>query len=333
MTRRAPTIYDVAKKAGVSVSTVSRAVNEPHLVQEDTRQRVMRAVEQLKFVPKAEATVLARKHVGSIGVLVPFFTSPSFVQRMRGVAAALSETKFELVVYTVSSRMQLDEYLDVLPLWRRLDGLILMSMPLSEAQTRHLRSHALEVVTVEYAGGDFCSVEIDNTLGGRLAAQHLLEKGRRRCAFIGETGVPEHIIHLSDLRLEGFRLGLREGGVDLPEEYVSRLPFSRDGVTEQAEALLDLPVPPEAVFAYSDLHAAHLLRVARSRGMQVPRDLSIVGFDGTDLSDYLGLTTVDQSLDESGRLAAEMLISRITDRGRPPQNTRLQLSVIQRVTT
>ena len=333
MTRRAPTIYDVAKKAGVSVSTVSRAVNEPHLVQEETRRKVMQAVELLKFVPKTEATVLARKHVGSIGVLVPFFTSPSFVQRMRGVAAALSETKFELVVYTVSSRMQLDEYLDVLPLWRRLDGLILMSMPLSDAQTRHLAAHALEVVTVEYTRGDFCSVEIDNVQGGRMAARHLVGKGRRRCAFVGETGVPEHIIHLSDLRLEGFRAGLRELGADLPEEYVSRAPFSRDGVTGQAEALLDLPSPPDALFAYSDLHGACILRVARARGLRVPQDLSIVGFDGTDLSDYLGLTTVDQGLDESGRLAAEMLISRVSNRGRPPQNTRLQLSVIERATT
>ncbi|HTO22306.1 MAG TPA: LacI family DNA-binding transcriptional regulator [Spirochaetia bacterium] len=333
MTRRAATIYDVAKKAGVSVSTVSRAVNEPHLVQEETRQKVMKAVEQLKFVPKAEATVLARKHLGSIGVLVPFFTSPSFVQRMRGVAAALSETKFELVVYTVSSRTQLDEYLDVLPLWRRLDGLILMSMPLSEAQVRHLRSHSLEVVTVEFASADFCSVEIDNVQGGRMAARHLAEKGRRRCAFVGESGVPEHIIHLSDLRLEGFRLGLQEAGADLPERYISRGPFSRDGVTRQAESLLELPEAPEAIFAYSDLHAANILRVARARGMRVPEDLSIVGFDGTDLSDYLGLTTVDQSLDASGRVAAETLMSRLTDRGRPPQNTRLQLSVIGRATS
>jgi len=333
MTRRAATIYDVAKKAGVSVSTVSRAVNEPHLVQEETRQKVMKAVEQLKFVPKAEATVLARKHLGSIGVLVPFFTSPSFVQRMRGVAAALSETKFELVVYTVSSRTQLDEYLDVLPLWRRLDGLILMSMPLSEEQTRHLRSHSLEVVTVEFASGDFCSVEIDNVQGGRMAARHLVEKGRRRCAFVGESGVPEHIIHLSDLRLEGFRLGLQEAGTDLPEQYISRGPFSRDGVTRQAESLLELPAAPHAIFAYSDLHAANILRVARARGMRVPEDLSIVGFDGTDLSDYLGLTTVDQGLDESGRVAAETLIARLTDRGRPSQNTRLRLSIVERATT
>ncbi len=328
-----PTIYDVARKAGVSVSTVSRAVNTPNLVKEKTRQKVMRAVEQLKFVPKAEASVLARKHVGSIGVLLPFFASPSFVQRMRGVASALSATKFEFVVYTVGSRAQLDEYLDVLPLWRRLDGLIVMSMPLSNAQLRHLQSHSLEIVCVEFAQAHFCSVEIDNHEGGRMAAQHLAAKGRRRCAYVGETGVPEHIVHLSDLRLDGFRQGLLEKGLDLPDEYVSREPYSREAVMRQTETLLSRSAPPDAIFAYSDLHAADVFRVARARGMRVPEDLSIVGFDGTDLADFLGLTTIDQRLDESGRLAAEMLMSRISDRGRSPQNTRLQLNLVERGTT
>ncbi|MGA2975750.1 MAG: LacI family DNA-binding transcriptional regulator [Spirochaetia bacterium] len=333
MRAHTPTIYDVAEKAGLSVSTVSRAVNTPHLVQEKTRQRVMRAVEQLKFVPKAEASILARKHVGSIGVLLPFFTSPSFVQRMRGVASALSATKFEFVVYTVDSRAQLDEYLDVLPLWRRLDGLIVMSMPLSDAQRRHLQSHSFEIVCVEFAQAHFPSVEIDNQEGGRIAARHLAAKGCRRCAYVGEVGVPEYIIHLSDLRLEGFRQGLQEKGLDLPDEYVSREPYSREGVVRQTEALLSHSTPPDAIFAYSDLHAADVLRVARAKGMRVPEDLSIVGFDGTDVADFLGLTTIDQRLDESGRIAAEMLISRISDRGRPPQNTRLQLNLIERGTT
>jgi LacI family transcriptional regulator len=333
MPPRVPTIYDVARKAGVSASTVSRAVNTPQLVLEETRRKVMHAVEQLKFVPKAEARALARKHVGSIGVLLPFFTSPSFVQRLRGMAASLSATKFEFVVYTVGSRAQLDEYLDVLPLWRRLDGLIVMSMPLSDAQTRHLRSNSLETVCVEFAHAHFCSVEIDNLEGGRIAAHHLAEKGRRRCAYVGEVGVPEHIIHLSDLRLEGFRQGLRERGLDLPHEYVSRAPYSREGVMRQVEALLCCSPLPDAIFAYSDLHAADILRAARARGMRVPDDLSIIGFDGTDLADYLGLTTIDQRLDESGHLAAEMLMSRISERGRPPQNTRLQLSLIERGTT
>jgi DNA-binding LacI/PurR family transcriptional regulator len=333
MPAHASTIYDVAKKAGVSVSTVSRAVNTPHLVQEKTRQKVMRAVEQLKFVPKAEASVLARKHVGSIGVLLPFFTSPSFVQRMRGVASALSATKFEFVVYTVGSRAQLDEYLDILPLWHRLDGLIVMSMPLSDAQQRHLQSHSLEIVCVEFTQAHFPSIEIDNHEGGRMAARHLVARGRRRCAYVGEVGVPEHIVHLSDLRLEGFRQGLNEEGLALPDEYVNREPYSREGVMRQAEALLNRSAPPEAIFAYSDLHAAEILRAARAKGIRVPEDLSIVGFDGTDMADFLGLTTIDQRLDESGRIAAEMLMSRISDRGRPPQNTRLQLNLIERGTT
>jgi len=327
------TIYDVAKKAGVSVSTVSRAVNTPHLVQEKTRQKVMRAVEQLKFVPKAEASVLARKNVGSIGVLLPFFTSPSFVQRMRGIASALSATKFEFVVYTVGSRAQLDEYLDVLPLWRRLDGLIVMSMPLSDAQRRHLQAHSLEVVCVEFAQAHFSSINIDNSEGGRMAARHLAAKGRRRCAYIGEVGIPEHIIHLSDLRLDGFRQGLQEKGLELPDEYVSREPYSREAVMRQTDTLLDRSAPPDAIFAYSDLHAADVLRISRARGIRVPQDLAIIGFDGTDVADFLGLTTIDQGLDESGRLAAEILMSRILDRSRPPQNTRLQLNLIERGTT
>jgi DNA-binding LacI/PurR family transcriptional regulator len=333
MPEHIPTIYDVAKKAGVSATTVSRAVNTPNLVQEETRRRVMRAIEQLKFVPKAEASALARKHVGSIGVLLPFFTSPSFVQRMRGVASALSATKFEFIVYTVSSRSQLDEYLDVLPLWQRLDGLIVMSMPLSEAQRRHLQSHALEIVCVEFTQAHFSSIAIDNHEGGRMAARHFVAKGRRRCAYIGEVGVPEHIIHLSDLRLEGFRQGLLETGLELGDEYVSREPYSREGVIRQTESLLGRSAPPDAIFAYSDLHAADILRVARAKGLRVPEDLSIIGFDGIDVADFLGLTTIDQRLDESGHLAAEMLMSRISERGRAPQNTRLQLSLIERGTT
>jgi LacI family transcriptional regulator len=266
-------------------------------------------------------------------VLLPFFTSPSFVQRMRGVASALSATKYEFVVYTVGSRTQLDEYLDVLPLWRRLDGLIVMSMPLSDAQRRHLKSHELETVCIEFAMAHYSSVAIDNHEGGKIAARHFAAKGLRRCAYVGEIGVPEHIIHLSDLRLEGFRQGLREKGLELRDEYVSREPYSREGVARQTETLLACSPPPEAIFAYSDLHAADVLRVARAKGFRIPEDLSIIGFDGTDMADFLGLTTVDQRLDESGRIAAEMLMARIIDHGRSSQNIGLQLNLIERGTT
>jgi len=333
MRDRAPTIYDVAKKAGLSISTVSRVLNNSRLANDATRRRVMHAVRQLGFVPKAEASIRARKHAGSIGVVLPFFTSPSYVQRMRGVAEGLSGCEFELAVYTVRDRSQLHGYLDVLPLWRRLDGLILMSMPLDAKRTSHLQAHGMEVVCMEFGNPHFCSIEVDNLEGGKMAARHLIERGRRRFAFIGEVGIPDHIIHLSDLRLQGYVQGLREAGFDLPDAYISRRPYTREGVAEQATEILDREPLPDAVFAYSDLHAAETLKVARRRGLRVPEDLSIIGFDGTDLADFLEMTTIDQQLDESGRLAAELLMSRIRERGRPSQSIRLQLKVAVRGST
>jgi DNA-binding LacI/PurR family transcriptional regulator len=333
MRDRAPTIYDVAEKAGLSISTVSRVLNNSRLANDATRHKVMHVVRQLGFVPKAEASMRARKHGGSIGVVLPFFTSPSYVQRMRGVAAGLSGCEFELAVYAVRDRSQLNGYLDVLPLWRRLDGLILMSMPLDEKRTSHLQAHGMEVVCMEFGNPHFCSIEVDNIKGGEIAARHLIARGRRRFAFIGEVGIPDHIIHLSDLRLQGYVQGLREAGFDLPDAYISRRPYNREGVVEQASEILDLKPSPDAVFAYSDLHAAEILKVARRRGLRVPEDLSIIGFDGTDLADFLEMTTIDQQLDESGRLAAELLMSRIRERGRPPQNIRLQLKVTVRGST
>jgi LacI family transcriptional regulator, galactose operon repressor len=333
MRDRAPTIYDVAKKAGLSISTVSRVLNNSPLANDATRRRVMHAVRQLGFVPKAEASIRARKHGGSVGVVLPFFTSPSYVQRMRGVAAGLNGCQFELAVYTVRDRSQLNGYLDVLPLWRRLDGLILMSMPLDAKRTSHLQAHGMEVICMEFGNPHFCSIQVDNLEGGKMAARHLIERGRRRFAFIGEVGIPDHIIHLSDLRLEGYVQGLREAGFDLPDAYISRRPYNRQGVVEQANEILDRKPLPDAVFAYSDLHAAEILKVARRRGLRVPEELSIIGFDGTDLADFLEMTTIDQQLDESGRLAAELLMSRIRDHGRPPQNIRLQLKVTARGST
>ena len=330
---KTPTIYDVARVSGVSISTVSRVLNTPEKVNISTRKKVIDAVTVLGFVPKAEAIVHARKNVGGVGVLVPFFTAPSFVQRTRGVASALAGTEFELIVYTVDSTARLEAYLDVLPMRHRLDGLIIMSMPISGRQAEHIRTHRLETVLIEVKHSSFCSVDFDNFEGGRMAARYLISRGYKRCAFVGESGVPDYKIFQSDIRLEGFRQQLNESGVELPDHYVSREPYSRENAMRQAETLLELDPPPDAIFAYSDLHAADMLASARRHGLSIPDDLAIIGFDGTDIADYLGLTTVDQGLDESGRLAAELLMSRISDHPRPPQNIRLQPKIMERQTT
>jgi DNA-binding LacI/PurR family transcriptional regulator len=127
-TKKNPTIYDVAKLSGVSISTISRVLNSPDKVNSETHKKVIDAIDRLGFVPKAEARARAMQGTGRIGVLTPFFTAPSFVQRLRGVASTLSKANYELVIYPVDSLDHLQGHLSSIPIMRNIDGLIIMSL-------------------------------------------------------------------------------------------------------------------------------------------------------------------------------------------------------------
>jgi DNA-binding LacI/PurR family transcriptional regulator len=172
------TVYDVAAKAEVSISTVSRVLNAPDKVNDATRVRVLAAIDSLGFVPKAEAAARARKGSGRIGVLAPFFTLPSFVERLRGVANAVADSVYELAIYSVDSSSHRDGYLASLPLTRRIDGLIVMALPFDESATRRLVANDLATVLIEFSQEPFSSIRIDDRAGGRLAAQFLLDFAR-----------------------------------------------------------------------------------------------------------------------------------------------------------
>jgi LacI family transcriptional regulator len=324
-----PTIYDVARLAGVSISTVSRVLNEPYLVREKTRNLVMNAIDELSYTPKAEASARARKDFERIGVLTPFFSAPSFVQRLNGIAAALDRTKYELIIYTVESRAQLEGYLSMLQLSRRLDGLIIMSLPLGDQEARALKESGLETVLIEYSHTLFSSINIDNYEGGAMAARYLANRGYSRFGFLGDAGEETYALHPSDLRLAGYRETLKGRGHDLPEGAVHFAPYGRESVVCQGERVFDAKHPPEAVFAASDMQAIGLLKAARTRGMKVPGDIAVIGFDGIDIAEFMELTTISQELNESGRLAAELLISRIRSGARPTQEIRLPLRVVE----
>jgi DNA-binding LacI/PurR family transcriptional regulator len=332
MKRRDPTIYQVAETAGVSIATVSRVLNAPQRVNEETRKKVLKAIEELRFVPKAEASARARRDFKRIGVLSPYFTEPSFVQRMRGISNVLMGSDYELIVYAVESLAQLRSYLDMLPISRRIDGLIIMSLPLTNGDAERIRDNHLQTILIEYNHPFFSSIEIDNENGGRLAAEYLLKKGYRRMAFIGEAGEPPYSLHPSTYRLAGFKKILSESGAALTEEYIGLNPLDMWRIIKQTRQFLDLPKPPEVIFACSDIQAAGVLKAARERGLKVPDDLAVLGFDNIDLADYMELTTIDQALDESGRTSVELLMARMADPERPLQNIKLRLSVIERST-
>ncbi len=330
--KKAPTIYDVAKHAGVSITTVSRMLNDPGRVNSETRERILAAVDALGFVPKAEARARALRRTGRIGVISPFFTAPSFVQRLRGISEALSAKKFELVIYTVDLAEHLKRFLSSLPLTGNLDGLIILSLPVDDANVRRLVDHGLPTVLVEFPHPNLSSVVIDDVMGGRIAARYLLDKGHRRIAFLGDTDLPEYSLHPVSQRLVGFRKTLKEAGIELPDALVRLAPYSQEQTRQVAAELLSLPQPPTAIFAATDFQALGVLKAARQLKIQVPEQLAVVGFDDLDLAEYTDLTTIRQHLDESGRLAVEMLLAQIESPSRPPRHVNLPLTLIERQT-
>lgn len=327
-----PTIYDVARRAEVSIATVSRMINTPDKVNGDTRVRILAVIDALGFVPKAEARARAMRGTGRIGVISPFFTAPSFVQRLRGIAEALSAKKFELVIYTVDSADRLKSFLSSVPLTGNLDGLIILSLPVDDADAHRLVEHNLPTVLVEFPHPSLSSVEIDDVMGGKMAAQYLLKKGHRRIAFLGDTDLPEYSLHPVSQRLVGFRQGLQEAGIELPNVFVRLAPYSQEQTRKVAAELLSLPQPPTAIFAATDFQALGVLKAARKLNVQVPKQLAVVGFDDLDLAEYADLTTIRQHLDESGRLAVEILLVHLESPSRPPQHVTIPLNIIERET-
>lgn len=328
-----PTIYDVAETAGVSIATVSRVLNSSQHVSEASRHKVMAAIDELNFVPKAEARANVLKSTWRIGVITPFFTSPSFTDRLRGVASALSNSRYELVVYTVDSIDRLQGYLAALPLTGNLDGLIIISLPVNDDAAARLISSNIETVLIEYPHPQFSGITIDDFEGGRLAAQHLVKKGHRRCAYVYFDEIPAYSIHPELQRLEGYRQSLAAYGIDLPDDYIRYVPVSRKGITEKLKGLFELPEPPTGIFAPSDDLAIRVIHRARELGFHTPRDISVIGFDNIDIAEHIDLTTISQKLIDSGQIAAELLLSRLSDPTRPIQHLQMQLQLEERGTT
>lgn len=331
--KKSPTIYDVAKLSGVSISTISRVLNAPDKVNPETRQLVMSAIDKLGFVPKAEARARALKNTNRIGVITPFFTAPSFVQRLRGVASTLSRANYELVIYPVDSVEHLQGYISSIPIMGNLDGLIIMSLAIEDQDVRRLIENGMQTVLIEFSHDELNSIVINDEQGGRLVAEYLLKKGHRSFGFLGDIEPPErYAIHPVKSRLQGFTAVLDDAGVGLPKKNIKQALYAHENSRQAAEDLLTRNNPPTAIFAASDIQALSVMKVARQLKLKIPDDLAIIGFDDIDMADYVDLTTIRQHLDESGRLSAEMVLARIGDPDRTLQHISLPLTLIERAT-
>jgi LacI family transcriptional regulator len=331
--KKKPTIYDIAEITGVSIATVSRFLNSPLKVSKKTREKITEAIKELDYIPHADAAARARKDFKRIGILVPFFTAPSFVQRIKAVTETIVASEYELIIYAVETEEQLLSYLQMLPLGRRIDGLIIMALPVTDVDVNRIIDSGLTTVCLEVSHPKLSSVVIDNFEGGKTAADYLLKKGYERLAYIGEGGEPAYSLHPTRQRFAGYKDKLDKAGIKLPEDYVCLHPYGMDQSIKCAENLFRLNEPPDAVFCSSDFQAVGAFQAAKKLGLKIPEDIAILGFDNIDMSEYMDISTIDQGLDESGRIAAELLMEQLKEPERISRTINLRLELIERDTT
>jgi DNA-binding LacI/PurR family transcriptional regulator len=328
------TIADVAAHAGVGAGTVSRVLNDSPRVRDTTRARVLAAIELLDYRPNPMARGLSRGRCQTLGVVVPFLTHASAVERLRGVAAALDGSRYDLVLFNVESPVHRDEHFATLTRRDRADGLLIMSLPPPPRSLARLADAGVPVVLLDTSGRGVPAVVTDDVEGGRLATRHLLALGHERIAFIGDD--PDNPLGFTagSSREAGYRQTMADAGVDVPAGYVCHGPHVRAVARRLTEQLLARRDRPTAVFASSDVQALGVLEAARAAGLDVPGDVSVVGFDDIEVSGYAGLTTVRQPLFESGKLAAGILLHALEDGHLPePREHRLGLELVERSTT
>jgi LacI family transcriptional regulator len=308
---KAATIRDVAARAGVGVGTVSRVINNSPTVHAVTRQRVQKAIAKLNYSPSPVARHLSLGKTMKIAVIAPFFTRPAFVERLCGIEGVLAQTPYDLIVYNVETPEKRDFYFREVPQRKRVDGVLILSLSPRPEDAERLAQSEVPVVLVDVnarALTGFNRVVVDDVAGGRQAVQHLLELGHRRIAYLSDFLDSPFKFTSSRDRFEGYRQALKLAGIPFRPDYHTQGAHNRSEAHRLACQLLTLAERPTAIFAASDTQATGVLEAARSLGLRVPQDLSVVGYDDIELAEYLQLTTIRQRLVESGKRGAELLL-------------------------
>ncbi|GAA4488255.1 LacI family DNA-binding transcriptional regulator [Microbacterium panaciterrae] len=322
------TIHDVARAAGVSVATVSKAINGRDGVSPSTLEHVQEVVAQLGYESSLVATSMRRRRTDVIGVLVAEF-EPFAVQLLQGVSAALQGTRFDVLAYAGS--VSAGEHLG----WERrslsrlggtlIDGAILVTPTTTPAEA------TVPLVAIDpHAGPDGpASVSVRNAEGALAVTTHLIALGHRRIAHLrGRTDLES-----AHQREEGYRRALEAAGIAFDPALVVDGGYRAATSTAGAHALLDLAVPPTAVFAANDLSGIEMIRVATERGLRIPEDLSVVGFDDVPeaAAHVPQLTTVRQPLAAMGAEAVRLLLAMLE--GGPLEHVRMPAELIVRAST
>jgi LacI family transcriptional regulator, repressor for deo operon, udp, cdd, tsx, nupC, and nupG len=306
-------IDDVARLAGVSTATVSRALSGRGQVSPETRSRVEEAARVLGYVVSSTASSLASGRTRNVGVLVPHLDRWFFSAVVSGVASALMRRGYDLTLYSVDTEpVARRSVFDTFLRRRRVDAVIAVSIALGDPELSRLGELGIPVIAIGGPNPRLRSLTVDDVGVGRLATQHLLGLGHTEIAHIGASPPFDIDHHVPTQRRRGFEQALREAHVPIRAALFEPADFTIEGGFRAATRLLGRPGPaPTAIFAASDEMAIGAILAARELGRRVPDDLSVIGIDGHELGDFFRLTTVDQFPVGQGELAAAAVLAEL----------------------
>lgn len=325
------TIQDISQRLGLSVSTVSKALNQRADVSEETRGRVLAVVQELNYHPIAAARNLRMQRTGKIGFVLPdavSLTADYISELITGAAMAGEESEKNLLIYT-SAANRIEELTRICRT-REVDGLLLRGATDFRASAALLRAEGLPFVVLgrRVADPTVSFIAPDNVTSSKTLMRHLIALGHTRIGFTTRPSLAES----SSDRLVGYRSALDAADIPFDPDLVVETAIEPGSAYRAMERLLDLPRPPTAVFGVHDLVAIDLLRAAKDRGLRVPEDISVVGHDGVHatLATDPPLTVMRQPLQELGKQAVEMLLTLIDDPDAEPIQRVLPVQLIVR---
>jgi DNA-binding LacI/PurR family transcriptional regulator len=303
------TIFDVAKHAGVSIGTVSRVLNKRDRVSPETRERVLNAIRELDYHANAYARGLASQATNALGLVIPQVNDPFFFQIVRGVEDACTDENYSLLIASQAHAASEQRYLD---LFRRgnVDAMVLVAIAVRGHEVKEIAERGVPIVLAQQdVGKNIPAFLADNRAGSRAMTEHLLEHGYTRLAYIAGTD------HTPDSRerLRTMQDVLQENGLGIAPEYIVGGDFLQGSGYRAMQQLLELPTPPQAVFASNDQMAIDAIQAAQEHGLRVPEDIAVVGFDDIPMASYISpaLTTIHQPVYEMGWHAAKRAIAMI----------------------
>lgn len=314
------TIYDVAARAGVAISTVSRVLNRSNDVSDATREKVLQAISDLRFRPHRTAKILAQKKSESLVIAIPSFTSPFHNSILKGVRSRIREQEFDLTLFDLGSSNPKEKLLDFLALGA-VDGLLL-ALHVDEELADELQTLRAPVVLIGNQYDEFDSFFWDNITGARSAVNHLIHQGHERIGLISSPFDNDSVLAQ---RKQGYEEALEQAGIEVQQDWIAygdtekHAGISEESGFEAMQKLLSRNPRVTAVFSVSDAQAIGAWYAINQEGLSVPEDIAIVGYDDIKTSRYIGLSSVDQKMQQVGHEATDVLIGRLkTIRKDPP---------------